>query len=411
MVKLHELKETRAGKVAEMRQIVAGAESAGRDLNEVEAARFAELRTDSEAIEQRIARAEFLAEAERRTTATPVSGDLAREVRSYSLAKAVSEFTAGRLTGREAEIQSEYSRSKEFRGLAIPSSILLGSGAEKRGQTVGDDTAGGFLAPVNLAPVQDRFRVAMRVEQLGATVLRDLSGAAALDLPNLYTSGSTYWIGEDVDTTPTAAAFDKITLAPRTVSAQYRISRKLMLQSAQSVENILRDDLSLILASEIDRVAIAGSGVGSQPLGIINTPNVTPITTTQNVWNHANDLIATLEAANAPERSRAFLMNSVVAKMARTLMDGDGLPLGWPVVFSGNTAVVSNNVPANIDGSKSALIFGEWSQLYIGLWSAIDILPNPYADSVASSGAILLTAFADLDVAVRNPAGFAFSKI
>ena len=39
----------------------------------------------------------------------------------------------------------------------------------------------------------------------------------------------------------------------------------------------------------------------------------------------------------------------------------------------------------------------------MGYWSSIDILMNPYADSVASKGGALVHAFLDADVAIRHP--------
>ncbi|MNY77940.1 hypothetical protein D3C86_2180050 [compost metagenome] len=70
-------------------------------------------------------------------------------------------------------------------------------------------------------------------------------------------------------------------------------------------------------------------------------------------------------------------------------------------------------MPANIGtgSDKSALIYGLWSELVVGYWSAVDILINPYHPDVASNGGALLHAFLDADVAVRHPEAFRYAEI
>ena len=47
-----------------------------------------------------------------------------------------------------------------------------------------------------------------------------------------------------------------------------------MLTGNPGVENIVRQDLIDVLAQELDRVFIQGSGTGSEPTGITNTTGV-----------------------------------------------------------------------------------------------------------------------------------------
>jgi HK97 family phage major capsid protein len=406
MSRLHELRETRATKIEEMRAIVAAAEGAGRDLSAEEKAAFDALKGETTALEERIARGETLAEMERRADATPLTGELARETRSYSVAKAVQEFGSSGLTGREAEIQSELARGREARGLMVPAEILLG---ETRSQTVGNDTAGGYTVARKLAAVVDRFRPALKIESLGATILRNLVGP--LDLPNLAASGSTAWIGEDQNATRSTATFEKVAMSPRTVSAEYKISRRLLLQTAQSIEEILRRDLGLILAQALDAAAISGTGV-LDPQGVLANPAVELVATAAALGDTASDLIAALELDDVTG-SQAFLTNPTAMNVARKIKDGDGLFIPLPETFHGQRVEVSTQVPKTlgVGNDKSALIFGQWSELVIGYWSAIDILPNVYHSDVASAGGMLLHAFLDCDVAVRHPKAFAYSLV
>ncbi|MBQ1463042.1 MAG: hypothetical protein IIZ24_02545, partial [Candidatus Methanomethylophilus sp.] len=77
---------------------------------------------------------------------------------------------------------------------------------------------------------------------------------------------------------------------------------------------------------------------------------------------------------------------------------------------------MSNLVPSNLtkgSGSSavsnlSAMIFGNWEDLYVGHWGGIDIVVDPY--SLAEYGDIRLVLNAYNDVLVAEPASFAAIK-
>lgn len=343
-------------------------------------------------------------------------GEFGRELRNYSLAAAINGALSGRLFGREAEIDQELKRGRESRSgasgihLAVPSEILLGT-AEQRSQTVGTASAGGYTVATNLAAVADRFRPALKVESMGATVLRGLTGF--LDLPNLATSGTANWVAENGNATRTAATFEKVSMAPHTVTGEYRLSRRLMLQSNTAIEDLLRRDLGFLLAQELDRAAINGSGTAPEPRGVLNTVGVTKVTTDALYFSGTTaDLIAELELDDVTGTA-AFLTNPAVMKMVRKIRDADDHVIPLAELFHNGRVEVSTQVPDDIGTAddKSALIYGQWGELYLGYWSAVDILINPYHPDVASNGGALLHAFLDADVAVRHPQAFAYAEI
>ena len=54
---------------------------------------------------------------------------------------------------------------------------------------------------------------------------------------------------------------------------------------------------------------------------------------------------------------------------------------------------------------RSAIFFGNWGDLMIGMWGGLDILVDPYTAS--TTGTVRVIALQDVDVAVRQPASFA----
>jgi HK97 family phage major capsid protein len=78
----------------------------------------------------------------------------------------------------------------------------------------------------------------------------------------------------------------------------------------------------------------------------------------------------------------------------------------------GSPAVASSNVPANlVKGSGtglSALVHGDWGQLFINMFSGADILVDPYKQN--TDGYVYINVYVDVDVAVLNPAAFSIAK-
>ncbi len=412
MKKLIELREKRAAKVAEMRTLH------GKDkLEDNEEQRFKALEREVEDIDGQIAREERMAAFEREEQRGDQvhGGELGRELRNYSLANAIGGALSGRLTGREAEIDQELKRGRESRSgtsgihLAVPSEILLGT-REQRSQTVGSDPEGGYTVGTQLAALGDRFRPALRVESMGATIMRGLT--SFLDLPDLAASGSTKWVGENEKADRSAASFKAVSMGPKTVTGEYQLSRRLMLQSGTAIEDVLRRDLGYLLAQSLDHASINGGGV-KDPLGILNTPGVAKVPVTADEWSDlAADMIAELELDDVTGTA-AFLTNPGVVKRMRKKKDADGHVFPIAEQFHNQRYETSTQVPNNLGAAndKSALIYGQWGELYIGYWSAVDILINPYHPDVASSGGALLHAFLDADVAVRHKEAFAFAEV
>ena len=88
--------------------------------------------------------------------------------------------------------------------------------------------------------------------------------------------------------------------------------------------------------------------------------------------------------------------------------DSEGLgTLNW------YCAAVSNNVPSNlVKGTSgavcSALIFGNFNEMLIGQWGAMDITVNPYTDF--AKGGVWVRGFLDLDQGLPHVASFAAIK-
>jgi HK97 family phage major capsid protein len=110
----------------------------------------------------------------------------------------------------------------------------------------------------------------------------------------------------------------------------------------------------------------------------------------------------------------AYITNAKVrGKLKQTMRNGTygempiwadgGTPLnGYPAFV---TNQVSSTLTKGSSNVASAIFFGNWSDLVLGMWGEMDMLVDPYTFS--SSGAVRVVAFQDVDFGVRHAESFA----
>ncbi|MFC7661486.1 phage major capsid protein [Methylorubrum suomiense] len=426
MPKLHELREQRANRVAEMRGLVDKAETEKRDLSEGERGRFDTLKGEVAGLETRIGQAETLANFERHAEAEPLTGHGgARELEArYSIGRALDEFSrTGRLTGAEGEYAAEH-RSGRDRVFAAPVSAFLGTEQRYIGTQQPGAGPGGVLVPTNLGPLIDRPRPQLAVQRLGATLLTGLTGN--LDLPRQKTSGSANWVAEHAPATKSDPTFDKVSMAPKTVTAKYEVTRRMMIQAPQ-IEQILRYDIGSLLAQALDQAATMGTGTGNVPRGIRSTPGVRKVPgdnlpPEQSLYaNPQKPTIAELDALfgtlsglieNADiGGSTGYLAHPAVKSTLNRYRTNTGELVGVAGFLKGEASAWSTLIPDNggANANLAHIFYGNWSDLLIGYWSSVDLLLNPFATEMADRGGAFLHAYLDADVSVRHPESFAFT--
>lgn len=289
---------------------------------------------------------------------------------------------------------------------------------QQRDLTVGTATAAGNLVATNLLATSfiELLRNRMQVAVLGATMLDGLVGNLAL--PSQTGGASTYWVTEGNPVTESELTTGQVALTPKTVGMFTDYTRRALMQTTPAVEALVRADLAAGIAVEIDRAALHGSNAGGQPKGIAATAGIGAVAGGTNgaAPTYVN-MIALEEAvavANADVGNMAFLTNAKMRAQLRGTQQFSGTN-GVPVWGSDNTvlgyrAAVSNNASSTLtkgssNGVCSAIFFGNWADLLIGMWGGLDLILDQSV--LATSGGRRLVALQDVDVAVRRAASFA----
>jgi HK97 family phage major capsid protein/HK97 family phage prohead protease len=350
-----------------------------------------------------------------RTMETPITNaatanDLGlseKETRQFSFLRALNYLAnQGDRKAREAaafEIEVGEAAAKRYErssnGIVVPNEVL------RRDLVVGTPSAGGDLVATDLLAGSfiELLRNRMAMMQAGVTMLTGLQGNIAI--PRQTSAATAYWVGEGGSPTESQQAIDQVNMTPKTVGAFVDYSRRLLLQSSIDVEGMVRADLARVIALELDRTAIYGTGSANQPLGLIGTTGIgTETVTNAGSFEQLIAMETDVATANADAGSLRYIMNaagrgglkstpkSTSAVAAGFVYENDEVN-GYPVI-------VSNQLQGN------DVLFGDFSQFVVGMWSGLDLTVDPYAG--ATAGTVRIIALQDVDYAVKQPGAFCF---
>ena len=367
---------------------------------------FTAAETEVRNLNEAIRRAKAIDAEDRSDLGTPINGHgdelLSRELRNFSLSRMIAHKAGMNVdAGREIEMQAELATRAggPAKGFYVPTEIF-----ERRVLTTGN---AGTIAPDNFRP--DLFTNALTatavITRLGATTLSGLTGDVVI--PREVTAPNVGWVAENVALSTDDATFDSITLTPHHVGGLSEMSRQMIQQSSPDIERLVRSMFARDIALEIDRAAIAGTGVGAVPRGLLYDPDIESVAFDTDLFVTTANMIGAADLANV-SASRGFLATNGIRADAMKLRTLDGLPIPIGATFHDEPVQFTNQAPSNLGTGtdEHALIYGDFSDLMIGVWSQLDVLVNPFAETAYAKGNVLLRAMATVDFAVRRPASF-----
>ena len=344
-------------------------------------------------------------------------GAMAIELGMYSVSSALESMLDGRRTPEslgvfETSAALTEKHGTNTRGVLIPLNMLA-----SRDLSTSTLAHGGYLVQdTHSAEIAEAIRPVSVAMSLGATVVEGVGGGK-LYLPSMDTDISVTWAGEGVPATPASPTFGLPVAVSRTLVAEITVSRQLMRSGANGgFELQLRRALLGATMAELDRVILAGSGSGEEPLGILNHGDATIIAAGANgaapTWRLISDLEEAVGSASGDKEGIAFVTNSAVRRTLRNTARGSGLDYIMPGAdLLGHAARFTESLPSNLTKGSgtglSPIIAGNFSEVLVAFFGApaVDVLINPY-----QPGAVKITAFLDVGIVIRRPTAFAVCK-
>lgn len=306
--------------------------------------------------------------------------------------------------------------------------------ARKRALGTSDDTAGGYLVPVQAFP---EFVEMLRAESvclaLGARILDGLSGSP-VEIPKQTGGATAYWVGDNSSITDSTQATGQITLTPKKCAALTKLSNDLMKLSNPSAEAMVREDVARVIGLAVDLGMLRGSGQSNQPTGIANTGSI-------NTYTHgsggngavlanmdwAYDMEYELAVDNAMRGKTGFVFHPAIKRNIKKLKvaqysgdtGGEYMVLPPPTdvqieAWLGHPFKTTTQLPINLtagnDSNCTEIYFANWQELILGQWAGMEILASNEAGDAFQYDQTWIRIITLVDVGVRHAESFCLAN-
>ena len=253
----------------------------------------------------------------------------------------------------------------------------------------------------------------------GAQVLSGIR-SSTLSLP--YLDGGTGGAAWHAEGTGPAVSLEPnflaATIVPKSIVVELIVSRRLLMNTAIDLNELLRQELAQRFGSAIDAAALNGDGL-LEPGGLLNRPDldVLSLGTDGAAMTHGD--LAELEArvltrANGSMSSPAWLIGPKMTRKLRTTAKNAGAMVFEGGDLLGHRVIQTSAIPENMTKGTStgcaAMVFGDMSEIFVGFWgpAALDLLIDGF--TLAKDGKIRIIARAEVGIVARRVGAFAAVK-
>lgn len=362
----------------------------------------------------------------------PEIGMSRKEIKQYSIIKAVREWAIGGSAGAVSGLEKEASAAtatalkKTPEGFFIPHDITEVSLAESNDlgteaiksltaaiKTLNQTTfsQGGALVGTNIltGSIIELLRNKPLLSQMGAMTLTGLVGNVAI--PRINGGATAYWMNEQGAIPASDQAFGQIGFMPKRLGGRTGYTKELINQTDLSIEAMCRNDLTTVLAIEKDRAGLFGTG-GAQPLGLFNTTGIGSVTfggtATRAKLIAFQQIVAT---ANASRGNQAYMTSPAAAAKLLNVPVAPNYPTFlWDGNLDSGTLVGRNAETTNQLGLTAGdrMVYGNWNDLVLLDWAGMDVVVDPYSQS--ANGIVVITITLWTDSGLRHEVSFAVSS-
>ena len=358
-----------------------------------------------------------------------------KDAGKFSLVRAIRALHEGNTKGCEHELDVMTAAGQKVRedncrvsrsAFSVPADIFKARAMDFAPQAVlqralGADAGAGtnIIAETLLAGSFIDLLRAMSVVMPRATVLSGLVGD--VDIPRQTGAATTNWVADNpnADDDDSEITVDQVSLSPKELAAHTGFTRKLLLQSTPDIEMLVRADFMKIFALACDLAILHGAGTATEPQGIFgaagslagnrNAKNLT--------WDNVVELETLVRTGDALRGSLAYVTSPKGFGKAKTtvkvsgtdaifIADDNGMVNGYPVEVTSQIGTVYTSETNAAGGDKTAMFFGNWADVLVGLWSGVDMVVDPYTK--LRRRIIGVSAFQDIDIAHRHQESFAY---
>lgn len=407
-ISITELQEEKKNLHARCTEIISTARSEKRQMNETENEEFTTAQLRMQEINNEIVKREASLKGEGKRYSSPTT-------ESFSLRRAILS-AANRNAQHDAEMKvieraleiHRRSGCDDLAGFAIPL-------AEKRSMfTAAIESATGVVIDEEKKEMLLPLEANLVLSQAGARMMTGLQG-------NIYwpkfSDVDVHWEGENTTAKDAGGAFSKGDVyKPVRLSATASFSKQLLVQDNIDVELFIRNRIAQKMAQKIEQTAFSKAKLSEYaPDGLFIGADLTVDGALS--WANIVAMETKLASDNALMGNLAYIMRPELRGVAKTKVKDASGAGGFVVegngggLLNGYKALASTNVPTGLgDGSYAhGIIFGNWSDYFIGQWGALDIVVDPFTQAKDSIVNVTVTMWANMGVI--RPESFAIGAL
>lgn len=315
--------------------------------------------------------------------------------KKFSILKAIRDVAENRgldavANGVKDEAISQFNKA----GLSFGGQIQLPIDEFRSAITV--NAEGEDVVATDIYNILEPLRAKNVLVQAGAKFLTGLVGDVQVPV---MTGANVTWEAETADAKDGAGAFTNIKMSPKRLTAYIDISKQFIAQDGIGAENLIRQDLVNAINSKLEATILGDvAKTTTQPGGIFagkSLPKVEDfkgITALEAGVEEAN-IFGEMKYIVAPSAKGALRAMPKGTKLINPVME-NGTIDGTPVLSTSNV-------------KKNYMVYGDFSNLAIGSWGAVDLTVDPYTQ--AGKGMIRLVINAYFDAVVLRPEAFGFA--
>ena len=397
-----EIRQERATAIEKANDLLNLAKNESRDFTNDEQVSYDGMMTNIDKLAKDVSVVERQEKLNAEIASNPVSFETqkvsdSKEVRDYSFIEAAKAATSGRVSGLIKEMDQEArseNRNQEFKGVAIPYSVLESRAAVNTALTAGSN-------PTNVLSFVEQLSNASILIEAGANFYSGVSADQKIPVIAGVTTGFYTEAGDDSGAGATlGGTVTGSTLSPNVAISGVEVSAASMVQNS-SVEGAFRNSIAKSIMSKLENVLLSAADIAGGPTSFFADATAGGTTSDASALTDLAAAQAALYGAGVEMNSNiAVLMNPNAYADLMGVVGADFTP-GYLNMVDRRVATMPYFVSSNVGNAAGSLqplarvLVLDMDSVSLALFGGLDMLVDPYTNAAYGGTRLITTALVD----------------
>jgi len=319
-----------------------------------------------------------------------------KEVRDYSFIDAAKAATSGRVEGLVREMDQEArseNRNQEFKGIAIPYSVLESRAAVNTALTAGS-------SPTNVLSFVEQLSNASILIEAGANFYSGVSADQKIPVIAGVSTGFYTEAGDDSGAASLSGTVSGATLSPNVAISGVEVSAASMVQNS-SVEGAFRNSIAKSIMSKLENQLLSAANIAGGPDSFFADATAGGTTSDASALTDLAAAQAALYGAGVEMNSNIAVLMNPNAYADLMGVAGADFTAGYLDMVARRVATMPYYVSSNVGNNAGALqalarvLVLDMDSVHMALFGGLDMLVDPYTNAAFGGTRLITTALVD----------------